>query len=399
MRSALTTFAVTCACLPAAAGTWVVDDDGTADFATIQEAVDAAAPGDVILVLSGTYPGFTLDTAATVLGLPDVVVAGPVSIAGVSDGPFAVVSNLDVEDLDVLDCTSTIVLDEIATLWTQSYSDEVRVVDSPDVRFRKLSKITANSAPLQLAVNGARAEVADSQLLGWAGKDCNISCPLDPNCIPSDGQAAVRVSGASGQAHLYRSSLRGGDGGWYCLICCDKKGGPAVQASSGSEALIAGQPGHVVQPGCIPSCGPALSVTGFMTVARVSGVTLSGAVQTSGGGSVQFPPLADPTLHILDQVGAGGTLTFRVNAPVGSTAALNVGRFPDLVPVSGISEDLLVKVLRTFELGAVDANGVVGMNFPLPGYMSSGFTFFAQARVTMPDGSTRYTNSVPLVVR
>jgi peptidylprolyl isomerase len=35
--------------------TWIVDDDGPADFSTIQEAINAASDGDTILVKSGTY--------------------------------------------------------------------------------------------------------------------------------------------------------------------------------------------------------------------------------------------------------------------------------------------------------------------------------------------------------
>jgi len=35
--------------------TWTVDDDGPADFHTIQEAINAASPGDTIFVYNGTY--------------------------------------------------------------------------------------------------------------------------------------------------------------------------------------------------------------------------------------------------------------------------------------------------------------------------------------------------------
>jgi parallel beta-helix repeat protein len=35
--------------------TWIVDDDGSADFHTIQEAVNAASPGDTVYVHNGTY--------------------------------------------------------------------------------------------------------------------------------------------------------------------------------------------------------------------------------------------------------------------------------------------------------------------------------------------------------
>ena len=35
--------------------TWIIDDDGPADFHTIQEAIKAASPGDIIFVKTGTF--------------------------------------------------------------------------------------------------------------------------------------------------------------------------------------------------------------------------------------------------------------------------------------------------------------------------------------------------------
>jgi len=54
----------------AAASTWVVDDSGGADFTTIQAAVDAASPGDVLLVQAGSYAAFTLDRDLSILAAP-----------------------------------------------------------------------------------------------------------------------------------------------------------------------------------------------------------------------------------------------------------------------------------------------------------------------------------------
>jgi len=49
--------------------TWIVDDDGPADFHTIQEAVDAASDGDTILVRSGTYTGYiVVDVIVSLIG-------------------------------------------------------------------------------------------------------------------------------------------------------------------------------------------------------------------------------------------------------------------------------------------------------------------------------------------
>jgi len=50
--------------------TWTVDDDGPADFNTIQEAINAANPGDTILVYEGTYyEHVILDKTLSLIGM------------------------------------------------------------------------------------------------------------------------------------------------------------------------------------------------------------------------------------------------------------------------------------------------------------------------------------------
>lgn len=65
-----------------------VDDGGSAQFTSIQAAIDAAAPGDVIEIQPGTYAGFTLAKSLTLLGpasgaKPSVIT--PVFVMGAVD--------------------------------------------------------------------------------------------------------------------------------------------------------------------------------------------------------------------------------------------------------------------------------------------------------------------------
>jgi nitrous oxidase accessory protein NosD len=48
--------------------TWTVDDDGPADFHTIQEAIDVAGNGDTIFVYNGTYETISINKRVTVIG-------------------------------------------------------------------------------------------------------------------------------------------------------------------------------------------------------------------------------------------------------------------------------------------------------------------------------------------
>jgi hypothetical protein len=58
-------------CAGGRAETFTVDDNAPADFASIGTAVASVSPGDVLLVMPGTYDGFFLGKPLTILGPGD----------------------------------------------------------------------------------------------------------------------------------------------------------------------------------------------------------------------------------------------------------------------------------------------------------------------------------------
>ena len=88
------------AAAPQASDVLVVDSTGGGDYTSIQPAVDAAAPGTVILVRPGAYPGFAVAGKALTLivdGPPGSAQTGAVRIAGTSAVQEVVLSGFDVQ--------------------------------------------------------------------------------------------------------------------------------------------------------------------------------------------------------------------------------------------------------------------------------------------------------------
>jgi len=80
-----------------------VDATGNGDFLTVQAAIDAAFDGNVILVRSGSYPGFTVDQLRLLI-LEDVgataKVSGTVTIRNISPNGLVLLSGLEISALD-----------------------------------------------------------------------------------------------------------------------------------------------------------------------------------------------------------------------------------------------------------------------------------------------------------
>ncbi len=73
-----------------------VDDDGNANFTSIQTAIDAAVDGDVICVDEGTYNEFTVDKPLTIAGLVNPTNSATVVPSGTGVEQLALVTASDV---------------------------------------------------------------------------------------------------------------------------------------------------------------------------------------------------------------------------------------------------------------------------------------------------------------
>jgi parallel beta-helix repeat protein len=86
--------------------TWIVDDDGPADFHTIQEAINAASDGDTIFVRNGIYSGpVVIDKTLTLQGEN----RNSTTIDGGSNEPMGsvilvIANNVRVSDFTIQDC-------------------------------------------------------------------------------------------------------------------------------------------------------------------------------------------------------------------------------------------------------------------------------------------------------
>ncbi len=266
------TLAATAIALPTATQNRVltVDDDGAADFTTIQAAVDAAAAGDVLLVRDGTYLPFTIDgKGVTILGDAGAAVAvsgaGAVTSTIVRGLPAServtfrnlrfvtqapeVVGNL----VQVLDCDGLVWLEGIT-------------IDPPDVPiFYRLGGIAA-----LLVQNTQALALIDSGVFGANGTSPGLESgavalrAIDSQvfvhgCVLRGGNTLVEVTQGrdgirieGGSIVLRDCTVVGGPGGGSTLLGSQTgDGGPGLRAV-GAEVwsiatdLIGGPPGQTI---------------------------------------------------------------------------------------------------------------------------------------------------------
>jgi hypothetical protein len=398
--------------------TWVVDDDGPADFADIEQALGAAREGDRIDVRAGDYPAFVLDKRVTLIGQAGAV-AGGAEVRSPSN-----IAAITLKSLTVTNASETVIFDEVTVkgeVNPNSSTPTVTFIENcADVRFidcflkgRKL----AIDGSMALRVVDSHVELVSSTIQGAHGRDS--ACPTPG--WGGDGGHGMRLEGSS-RVIVMLSDIYGGWGGddlSYCGYGKGGDGGHGVRVYASASVIAAGLASNTVDGGYGGFVFLGTGYCGYDGDPFYVGGRASGfGCCTYGATSVPTPP--DP---MLERIGipfapfsypggpglptaagaAASSVTLRVYGHPGSFTRLFLSGLPQVMP-GGVAVELMLVRNTTVDLGFMPASGYIDFELPIgpewveplaPAYGR----MFAQASLIYPGGEIRRTNSVPLVFR
>lgn len=327
---------------------WTVDDDGPADFATIQGAVDAAADGDVVRVLPGTYAGFQFaNKGVAIVGDSTTprTLTSPVAVASLSAGKTVLLSGFaqpnsgagTAPGISVISCAGSVRVQDCS--WRGQHSSNFHggsgawVQGSSDVIFSSSSATggkggvaNTSSFPFYTSPSGGGHgfELSASSLACWGGSAVaglpGIS-NSNVNLSGGDGGHGALLSGA----FLFASGtlLQGGKGGSQSLNSTQCTQSSAVgdcgDGGHGVRFLFTPSEARVQEPNILAGAGGTTTCPPWFVNGHVGKPV---AIDSAGSTAVRVPSVsrklaaaayvAGTTLVDLTAVGLPGDLVYAV---------------------------------------------------------------------------------------
>ena len=293
-----------------AQGVRIVEPTGTANFATIQAAIDAAQNGDVILVAPGVYSGFTIPYKALTIAATSnsaVSVHGDVRILGLPTGNQVALVGFRVlgafNALWISNCTGNVLLQDCAFANNYGNLPILEVTSSFSVAFvgcSALKYFDSTYASLSGASDGLRSSNSaiaayDCVFEGYdAWDDCDETV--------FDGGWGYR--GEPGSFLFASGTLaRGGRGGLeWCHCGTPGVGGAGFSVDYAAELYLLGSTA-IAGPPMTNYCG--VSAGSYPALFNQGGNLLSypGAARKLGPRNAVISDNADWSLSISGQVG------------------------------------------------------------------------------------------------
>ena len=327
----------------AAQTTWIVDGNSGpgSQFTKIQDAIDAAAAGDVILVREVPYAyseGLTVNKGVAILGQPRFRMEGQVfrgvtaavEVRDIPPGQTFVLANAEVkieigDGVRIVDAQGAVHLQEVDVRARRLGYEGVEVHSSPDVTLTDCVVGAVGSPSFDRGFRRA-VEVTDS----------NVTLVGSTIFGVDHGQATIRrvtvtvnagtgVWASNSSLHLARTDVHGGSG------TAADPGRSAIDLQ-GSTATVAGLPGNPVHAGAgsFPLPGIRADTGSAVVVDTDVDVRGSGGFAAWGGGG-QFTQRVVAAVDA-DPGALGGVIVTQTSAQASDIVLLYLG-----LPVAPVS--------------------------------------------------------------
>lgn len=379
--------------LGAAQTQWTVDDNGPADFADLQLAIDTAAPGDVLLIQPGSYGSAMLTKPLSLLGDPselrpdikDVLILEATRF----DLTHVKFNTLKVKSVKERSQINDCVQDALFGAF-----DSVEIGDAAElvVQASSFSALaTTGTAPDRVIVSGdSRVTFVDCTLRG--GNGFVLTATGEPgyggNGLTVEGTSYVTVAGCH---------VRGGDGQSVPGdVFGGGRGGHGIETFDAAECDVRGSSFHEIEGGEGDADGLGFNIDGNSLTnnssgaLRRSGVTLVNG--TGPGVTWVLPPT--PYLYLRgDNQPSGAMRLFFYGDGVGAPGVVFTSFQPALVELPilfGIEAWLdpsLINEVLPFSMQGQDT--AVNWNWVLPANPAlAGFNYHIQGATVAfgPDG-------------